>query len=167
MVGRRARCKNCHWDGSGGGRRRPQASQHTGALPGFTPPAAPRGVDVWHRLCVRLCGPPRSTPRRLLTFRAGAAPEVRLTRVARRVRPSSAARLRSNYGPSAVQPYANFAGHGTVWSGRGGRNRANFDLPHPNRRSNQAQTRPKHAQTLMQFEESGQTLLSVRPPSCV
>ncbi len=104
-VGRRPRCKNCHFGRQQRGPHRPPASQHAGAPPRCKPPAAAGGVDVWHQLCVRLCAPPQSTPRRLLTFRAGAAPEVRLN-------PSCMARttfvggpfalqLRSNYGPTS------------------------------------------------------------------
>jgi hypothetical protein len=139
----------------------------TGALPGVHPAAAAGGVDVWASALYPIVRTAAVHTAAALDFSRGRYPGSQ-------VDPSCmacttfvggpfAVQLRSNCGPTSP----NFAGQRAVWSFRDSRNRANFAPPHPNRRSNQAQTRPKHAQTLMQFEESGQTLLSVRPPSCV
>ena len=81
--------------------------------------------------------------------------------------PAALQRGQANRRPTALQPRPTSAVRRPVWSFRSDRNRVNFAPPHPNRQPNRAQTRAKHAQTRMQFEESTQTLLSVSPPSCV
>jgi hypothetical protein len=113
-------------------------NNHPGALPRCKPPAAAGGVDVWHQLCVRLCAPPQSTPRRLLTFLAEVAPEVRLSPSCMActtfVGGPLAVQLRSNCGPTSPN-FARFSRSAAAGTGptsprrtpTGGPNRPKLD----------------------------------------